>query len=153
MNYTQNYQLPQWVVTDRILRTDFNDSYEKIDAALDGLQDGLDAHTVELLLCGNCRVEHFSYTGTGSGATKVTFSDRPALFIIQGGTGLIAGGRGKTATFAASGASITSTTIGKITMSWSGNQVSLPHDALYFNLSRADTVYQVVAFYITEKEV
>ena len=29
MNYTQHYQLPQWVETDRILRTDFNDAYPK----------------------------------------------------------------------------------------------------------------------------
>ena len=37
MDYTQNYQLPTWVETDRILRTDFNDMTDKLDAALAGL--------------------------------------------------------------------------------------------------------------------
>ena len=31
MNYTTNYHLPQWVETDRILRTDFNDMASAID--------------------------------------------------------------------------------------------------------------------------
>ena len=34
MTYTQHYQLPQWVETDRILMEDFNDMTEKIDAAI-----------------------------------------------------------------------------------------------------------------------
>lgn len=34
MNYTENYQLPQWVEDDRILRTDFNQMCSKIDVAL-----------------------------------------------------------------------------------------------------------------------
>lgn len=34
MNYTENFQLPQWVEDDRILRTDFNQMCAKIDVAL-----------------------------------------------------------------------------------------------------------------------
>ena len=34
MNYTQNYQLPQWVTTDRVLMADFNDAMAKTDAAI-----------------------------------------------------------------------------------------------------------------------
>ena len=34
MNYTQNYQLPQWVETDRILMDDFNDMNEALDEAI-----------------------------------------------------------------------------------------------------------------------
>ena len=34
MNYTQNYQLPQWVETDRILMEDFNDMTQKLETAL-----------------------------------------------------------------------------------------------------------------------
>ena len=34
MNYTQNYQLPQWEREDRILMEDFNDMAEKVDTGL-----------------------------------------------------------------------------------------------------------------------
>ena len=45
MDYTANYQLPQWVDSDRILRTDFNSAYQKLDAALKTNADGLAAET------------------------------------------------------------------------------------------------------------
>ena len=32
--YTENYQLHQWVPEDDFLRTDFNEDFAKIDAAL-----------------------------------------------------------------------------------------------------------------------
>lgn len=34
MNYTENYQLPQWVESDRVLMEDFNDTNAKVDQAL-----------------------------------------------------------------------------------------------------------------------
>ena len=34
MNYTENYQLPQWVESDRVLMDDFNDAMDKTDTAL-----------------------------------------------------------------------------------------------------------------------
>lgn len=43
MNKTAHYDLPQWEAEDRILRTDFNAAAAAVDAALDGLQSGLDA--------------------------------------------------------------------------------------------------------------
>ena len=45
MDYTANYQLPQWVDSDRILRTDFNSMTSAIDAALKTNADGLAAET------------------------------------------------------------------------------------------------------------
>lgn len=36
MNYTPNYQLPQWVESDRVLMTDFNDAMGKVDTAIKG---------------------------------------------------------------------------------------------------------------------
>ena len=33
-NHTTNYQLCQWEATDKVLRTDFNEDNQKIDAAL-----------------------------------------------------------------------------------------------------------------------
>ena len=39
MNYTENYQLPQWVASDRVLMADFNDAMSKTDQALLGLEE------------------------------------------------------------------------------------------------------------------
>ena len=36
-NYTTNYQLNQWEAGDQVLRTEFNQDNQKIDAALAGL--------------------------------------------------------------------------------------------------------------------
>ena len=38
MNYTENYQLPQWEEADRLLRTDFNDAMTKVDTGLSVLE-------------------------------------------------------------------------------------------------------------------
>ena len=38
MNYTENYQLPQWEETDRVLRKDFNAAMEKVDTQLSELE-------------------------------------------------------------------------------------------------------------------
>ena len=40
MNYTQHYQLPQWVETDRIMMDDFNDLTAKLDSGLQQLVEG-----------------------------------------------------------------------------------------------------------------
>ena len=59
MTYTQNYQLPQWVKSDRILMDDFNDANSKIDTALKALSD-------QVAVCGNCRIFTTTYIGTGT---------------------------------------------------------------------------------------
>lgn len=97
-NYTTNYQLNQWEPTDQVLRTDFNEDNQKIDAALKDLSDGLDAEVsarqsaVNALntavgQCGNCRIASGTYTGTGgSGAespNRLTFPFQPSLVIVQ----------------------------------------------------------------------
>ena len=61
MNYTQNYQLPQWVETDRILMEDFNDAFDTIESAMSGF--------------GNCQVYTTSYVGTN----RFGSSDRNTL--------------------------------------------------------------------------
>ena len=38
MNYTENYQLPQWVETDRIMMEDFNEAMAKVDQGIGALQ-------------------------------------------------------------------------------------------------------------------
>ena len=73
-NYTEHYQLPIWAPEDSFLREEFNESHQKIDAAL--------------AQCGNCRVISGSYRGTGTyGAqtpTALTFDRLPFLVFVSG---------------------------------------------------------------------
>lgn len=39
MNYTENYHLPQWEETDRIMRADFNEAMSNLDSGLTACQD------------------------------------------------------------------------------------------------------------------
>ena len=90
MNYTQHYQLPQWVETDRILMDDFNDSYEKIDAALDSLREDVDANdaaqTAALAAKGNCQIYTGTYVGSGkygiNNRNSFTFPKAPLAILI-----------------------------------------------------------------------
>ena len=92
MNYTQNYHLPQWVETDRILRTDFNDMTSAIDAALDGLREDVDGNTASLARRGNCAVYLTSYTGTGTYGEDhpnvLTFPAAPVMVMVMTGGSL-----------------------------------------------------------------
>ena len=74
--YTANYQLHQWVPEDNFLRTDFNQDFQKIDAALAGLEAGKvgpealeplksDIASVRSIANGRARVVVGSYTGDG----------------------------------------------------------------------------------------
>ena len=94
MNYTANYQLPQWVDSDRILRTDFNSAYQKLDAALKTNADGLAAETAARAAGdaakGNCQLYLTSYVGTGGAGAgnpcTLTFPGEVHLVLISGGT-------------------------------------------------------------------
>ena len=80
--YTTNYQLHQWVPEDDFLRTDFNTDFQKIDAALAGLQEGLD---------GKCRIREGSYTGNGSTSLRtVATSGTPKVLLLSTGSSVFA---------------------------------------------------------------
>ena len=91
MNYTANYQLPQWVDTDRILMDDFNDMTEAIDATLKTNADGHSAETAAraaaLAAKGNCQILSGSYVGTGgygaASPTSYTFPSQPLLVLVD----------------------------------------------------------------------
>ncbi len=121
MDYTQNYQLPQWVETDRIMMDDFNDMTQKLDAALHSLAGQLSQR-------GNCGMEILTYTGTGvfgpDHPSTLTFSAVPAAFFIVGPTSVTFGlGGAATALTYLSGAttSISYTTMDTL---WSGTQLT-----------------------------
>ena len=82
MNYTTNYQLPQWVETDRILMDDFNDMTGKLETALSGKVSQSDHAALSAQVAGlsadvealddtvdtrgNCKIFEGFYTGTGT---------------------------------------------------------------------------------------
>ena len=82
--YTANYQLHQWEPQDNFLRTDFNQDFAKIDAALasikvlaDGKVSPAALAAVEALANQKCRVITGSYTGTGEYTRTISLGVRP----------------------------------------------------------------------------
>ena len=49
MNYTENYQLSQWVAGDRVLMEDFNENNKKMDTALTVIQQKLQQRISEVV--------------------------------------------------------------------------------------------------------
>ena len=96
MNYTNNYHLPQWAETDRIMMEDFNQAMADIEegmsdnaqaaetaqAAAATAQASADA-VADSYMPGNKPYVVGSYTGTGEAAT-ITLGFRPSFLIISG---------------------------------------------------------------------
>ena len=145
MTYTTNYQLPQWVKSDRIMMDDFNDANTKIDAALKSHDDSFAALEAALALKGNCTIQLSTYTGTGShGETapnSLTFAAVPSLVLLlsdEGRTMLFFGGISRACN-----------DHGACTVSWAGTTVSWfarGNSNEQFNVY--DAVYRVFALYL-----
>ena len=75
--YTTNYQLHQWVPGDNFLRTDFNTDFQKIDAAIKGVETTLSA-----AIAGKSAAVGGSYAGNG-GVTTVTLGFRPKAVVVS----------------------------------------------------------------------
>ena len=158
MDYTANYQLPQWVDSDRILRTDFNSAYQKLDAALDGIQAEVDANdaanTAAHAAFGNCQLYTATYVGTGSyGSSQkssLTFPGEPLAVLIGecGGSGIfLVALQGMQQTFAqSSGSSVNSLTWGTNTLSWYN------HQAASGQLNGSGVTYRVAALLAMDAE-
>ena len=86
MNYTTNYQLPQWVKEDRIMMEDFNDMTSKVDEALGEVSEDVAAQTAAIAAKGNCQIYTGSYVGNGKyGANNrntFTFPGKPLVVLI-----------------------------------------------------------------------
>ena len=78
-NHTTNYQLCQWEATDKVLRTDFNQDNQKIDAALA-------AHDGELAALADCMV-FGEYTGDGTADRAINLGFKPRVLILSGSWG------------------------------------------------------------------
>ena len=92
--YTSHYQLHQWVPGDNFLRTDFNTDFQKIDAAIKGVETAantalaLKADKTELTqACGaldeaKCETLTGSYTGNGANTRTIDLGCAPrAVFV------------------------------------------------------------------------
>lgn len=170
LNQTNNYQLSQWDEEDRILRVDFNCDNSKVDAALKNNADSIaslskqmadkaststvDALAGQLTQKGNCRIETFTYTGTGTygsdNPTIIRFPKMPVLFVVLGDAviALGAGGDSMACGVMQSSNATGSTSIVDVPMTWSGSQMQTfnQHNANE-QLNKKDTVYRVTALY------
>ena len=84
-SYTTNYGLHQWESTDDFLRTDFNTDFQKIDAALAGIQADTD---------GKVEMVTGTYEGDGSDERTITLGFQPKAVLLFCAGGMTAYGGG-----------------------------------------------------------
>ena len=116
--YTENYQLHQWVPEDDFLRTDFNTDFQKIDAALAGLEAGKAAQSslaalqsgissAQSTANGRARAILGSYTGNGAETRSISVGASPKAVILSwdnnSDTALKGGGAVRTITVTSNG--------------------------------------------------
>lgn len=89
--YTPNYGLHQWEPQDNFLRTDFNQDFAKIDAAVKSLEGAVDAKLdgkvgpAQLAEALSVKLEAVlgSYTGNGENSQKIVLGYQPKLVVIR----------------------------------------------------------------------
>ena len=74
-NYTQNYQLPQWEKDDRIMMEDFNESYQKLESALNGARNAIP------------QLNFGSYTGNGAYPRDINLGYQPKAVLLMRSAG------------------------------------------------------------------
>ena len=142
-NYTEHYQLPIWSPEDSFLREEFNESHQKIDAALEGLDGQL---KILERTAGNCRYICGSYIGTGlyghNRKNTLTFPSQPLVVMINGGwrTWFLRGSSSATADSGSNSGDF-------LNLEWEG------HTVRWYNtsdetrqLNEKDTTYRYMAF-------
>ena len=92
-NHTTNYQLCQWEATDKVLRTDFNQDNQKIDAALaahDGALAGkAGAGELSALVQRTTALEARptlvtgTYTGNGASSQFISLGSTPKAVLVM----------------------------------------------------------------------
>jgi len=146
MTHTQNYNLTQWSPEDRILRKDFNTDNAAIDTALAD-------HAAAIAKRGNCSVEVFSYTGTGTcGAehpTVIHFRAVPKAYFILGGILLASWGGASSANISTVNNSAVNTSVGTI---WTGSTLQIISTNIRYQANFLNGLYTVVAFYAEDAE-
>ena len=141
MTKTTNYQLNQWAKSDRVMMDDFNADNTKIDTALKANADTAAAASAAVALCGNCAVQHITYTGTGSTVRQFTFAHKPLMLTVFGHNVYffaVQGAEDATSRRGGSGAAICSVT-------WEGKSASWTNDDLTMMCNAANQTYQLIA--------
>ncbi|MCI7282128.1 hypothetical protein [Dysosmobacter sp.] len=159
---TPNYKLSRWAGTDRILVEEFNDNWDKIDAALKGNADAVAAETaardeekkaLQALIGqrGNCFVEFGSYTGTGNRLRTMTFSHKPILVIIRNCTNYSSPLHLVMIQGAANANGYENSSAASVALAWSGNSVSITtSSSAAYSFDRSDEQYFYAALLMAE---
>ena len=83
-NHTTNYNLCQWLATDQVKRTDFNEDNAKIDAALADLESSkADQAALNAASARIPKVAAGTYTGNGSTTRKISLSFTPKAVLVM----------------------------------------------------------------------
>lgn len=150
MNQTGNYSLNQWEQSDRIRMEDFNRDNSKIDAALKASADAVASAQTVLSTRGNCRIYYGTYTGTGSGATALSFPQKPLFVSVMGDNIWITAIQGVSV---AIGKNAGELSCGYNSAAWSGNALSLTNSGgnMSAQCNASGTTYRVVALMDAEE--
>ena len=160
-NRTSNYNLNQWVKSDRVLMSEFNADNAKIDAALgslassvngkasasalSALQSTVNSHTAALTGKGNCQISLTTYVGDGtygSGHPNSLSFPKKVLAV------LISSQEGYQGVFVRD---VTLHTVGRfgagndVTLSWGEKSVQWYAEAASIQLNTSGKTYRVVA--------
>lgn len=113
---TSNLRLHSWAASDAVVRTEFNENFNLIDAAVGTINSsigGLDSRF------GTCTIYSGYYVGTGEGQFSLSFDRIPEIIFFQNRTSanLYSG-------FVREGISISAGTSSSSRMSISGNSIT-----------------------------
>ena len=154
---TTNYQLPKWEKTDRIQMKDFNDMTATLDTALKANADTAAAASAAVALCGNCKIETSTYTGTGTYGSAhpvtLTFPQKPRLIIIFGVNALTLIHDDSMEGYSPIITYSNNTAVWRSNMvSWSGATLSFYNTTdARSQANTSGTIYHVTAFYAQDK--
>ena len=158
MTKTTNYQLNQWAKSDRVMMDDFNADNIKIDAALKANADTAAAASAAVALCGNCKIETSTYTGTGTcgsaNPVTLTFPKKPSLVIVFGFNALIliSDKNGHTAFTLSAHPTYGLVYRGDtLNILWENSTLQYYSDEASYQANCDNKIYQVVAFYAQDK--
>ena len=128
--------------------SDFNSDNAKLDEALGTLAQTVTGHTTALAQKGNCRIETFTYTGTGTSPCQISFTGQPLLFVILAYRTFFFGSWGDEEARAILHDPLDkSDYITGIDAAWSGYQLSLSSDNAYKQANDTGEIYRVIALY------
>ena len=128
---------------------------QKADAStLSSLSQTVAELSGQVAACGNCKIEYFTYTGTGTSGsgnpTRITFSRPPLFFLLLGGQ--------STKSYWAFGSKMFpliyidfSTNNMSYAATWSGSQISFYSERADWQLNESERVYYVFALFAEDE--